>query len=270
MPNPSLAGRRILITGATSGLGATMAVSLAVEHGAHVIAIGRREDQLLELTRQISSATTAGGSSIETHALSLTNADAVDALCAQLAGDGVDDLILNAGITSVGPFENGAFDTDQAVVATNVSANLQLIRRLIPVLENDNTGGRIMLIASLGGLVPMPYQAVYAGSKAFLINFAASLREELKPAGICVLTFAPGGIATAMTDIDEMADLKSQLAPVAEVAVDAIAAFINRKPITVPGAGNKLLALLARALPRTWLAAGAERIYRRARTPRQS
>jgi len=261
MPHPTLAGRRILVTGATSGIGAVMAHSLAVEQGAEGIAVGRREDRLSELEAQI----TAAGGRAQTHALSLTDVAAVNELCAQLSASGIDDLILNAGVTSVAPFDEGSFEADEAIVATNVTANLQLIRNLLPALTADKVGGRVMLIASLGGMIPMPYQAVYAGSKAFLVNFGLSLREELKPAGLCVLTFAPGGIATEMTNIDALENLQSALAPVDEVAAAAIKAFVSRRSLTIPGVGNKLVAMLSRLLPRPLLAVGAERLYRSVR-----
>lgn len=253
-----LAGRRVLVTGATSGLGQAIALQLATNHGATVIATGRRSDRLEQIAAQASEAV----GQIQTHALDVTDPEAVRNLCARLKEEGVDDLVLNAGITSVGSFTDSTFDKDQALVDTNVSANLQLIRNLVEPLSYGKTGGRILLVASLGGLVPLPYQSVYAGSKAFLINFGLSLREELKSHGICVLVFAPGGIATEMTDIAAMDKLRGQLADVDTVAKSAIDMFIKRRSLSVPGWQNKMTAALARLLPRSTIAAIAARIYR--------
>lgn len=255
-----LAGRRILVTGATSGIGWTIAKALATEQGAQVIAVGRRSERLQQLQREVN----AENGSIETHALSLTDHDATRKLCETLAQSGIDDLILNAGVTRVEQFADGSFEFDQSILATNVTANLQLIRGLIDPLSNNNVGGRILLIASLAGIVPLPYQAVYSGSKAFLVNFGLSLREELKSHGICVLVFAPGGIATEMTDIDAMAKMQNQLASADEVASDAINMFIKRRSFIVPGMQNKLVALLSRLLPRAFLASIIAKVYRRA------
>jgi len=253
-----LAGRRVLVTGATSGLGETIAVQLAVNYGATVIATGRRSERLERVAARIRAA----NGEIQTHALDVTDTEAVMNLCERLKEEGVDDLVLNAGITSVGSFTDSTFDNDQALIDTNVSANLRLIRNLIQPLSYGKTGGRILLVASLGGLVPLPYQSVYAGSKAFLLNFGLSLREELKSHGICVLVFAPGGIATEMTEIAAMDKLRSQLADVDKVASAAIKMFIKRKSLSVPGWQNKVTAALARLLPRSTLASIAGRIYR--------
>lgn len=256
-----LSGRRILVTGATSGLGRAIALQLAINEGAQVVAVGRRADRLDQLAQTITSA----GGQIDTHCLDLNDRKAVATLCTQLQSSGLDDLVLNAGITSANPFVEGSLVFDQSIIETNITANLQLIRELIEPLEQDKTGGRILLIASLGGLVPLPYQAVYAGSKAFIVNFGLSLREELKSHGICVLVFAPGGVATEMTAIDAMANLQNQLADPDRVAQDAIAMFIKRRSLVVPGWQNKLVALIARLLPRQVLASVAEKIYRNAR-----
>lgn len=265
----ALAGRRILVTGATSGLGWTLAKTLATHEGAHVIATGRREDRLQQLSAEIAAHTGSEASdlstgSIETHALNLTDREATRKLCAKLVESGVDDLILNAGITRSQPFDEGSFEFDQNLLETNVTANLQLIRELIEPLSHNNVGGRILIIASLAGIVPLPYQSVYAGSKAFLVNFGLSLREELKSHGICVLVFAPGGIATEMTNTEAMANMQNQLASPDAVAADAIKMFIARRSLIVPGWQNKLVALLGRLLPRALLASIIGKFYRRA------
>ena len=256
-----LAGRRILVTGATSGIGHSLAHDLALKQGATVIATGRRGERLAQLKSEVTEA----GGVLETLKVDLTSTQELGHLCDTLADTGVDDLILNAGITIAEPFCDGSFAQDERVLATNVVANLQIIRALVPALSDGKTGGRILLVASLGGLVPLPYQSVYAGSKAFVVNFGLSLREELKSHGICVLVFAPGGVATEMTDIDAMAGLQNTLADVSEVTADAIHMFIKRQALSIPGWQNKLIAFIARLLPRRAMAAIAEKIYRDAR-----
>jgi len=172
-------------------------------------------------------------------------------------------VILNAGITFAEPFTSGDFDTDMALIQTNVMANVQLIRALLPSLKTYQ--GRILIIASLGGLTPLPYQAVYAGTKAFMVNFGLSLREELKHENIQVSVFAPGGIKTEMTDIPSMQALEKNMAPVTKVAAAAIKAYDKMPAMTVPGAQNKLVAGLSKILPRSFLATKTEKIYRKAR-----
>jgi len=133
-------------------------------------------------------------------------------------------VILNAGITFAEPFTSGDLQTDMS-------------------------------------MTPVPYQSVYAGTKAFMVNFGLSLREELKHDNVQVSVFAPGGIKTEMTDIPALKGLDSQMAPVADVAAAAIKAYDKMPAITVPGAQNKLVAGIAKILPRGFLAAQTEKIY---------
>ncbi len=245
MKNPS----KILVTGATSGLGREIALQLA-GRGAHVLATGRRVQRLAELEAK---------GSITGYQLDMNDPDAIEAFSAQLGS--LDGLILNAGVTFADDFESGDYATDAAMVQTNVLANLQLIRLCLPALTA--TKGCILLVASLGGLTPVPYQSVYAGTKAFMVNFGLSLREELAPSGVRVSVFAPGGIKTEMTDIPAMSHLEKNLAPVAEVAKAALKAYDEMPAICVPGGENKLVAAAGKLLPRGFMARQAAKLYRK-------
>lgn len=239
----------ILVTGATSGLGRETVLQLSAR-GAQVHATGRRTERLAELELQ---------GMITGHALDLTSPEAIAAFCETLGP--LDGLILNAGVTFADDFSKGDYATDAALVQTNVLANLQIIRLCLPRLTESQ--GRILLVASLGGLTPVPYQAVYAGSKAFIVNFGISLREELATTGVRVGVFAPGGIATEMTDIPAMSHLKKNLAPVEDIAAAAIKAYDDMPAVSVPGAENKLVAVAGKLLPRGFMAKQARKIYRR-------
>ncbi len=245
----------IIITGATSGLGREMALQFAAQ-GGHVMACGRREDRLAEL-----QTTTEINGTITPHRLDLSSPENITEFCDSF--DSLDGIILNAGVTFADRFDASEDAENMNLIQTNVAANLQLIRGLLPLLKASQ--GRILIIASVGGLTPLPYQAVYAGTKAFMINFGLSLREELKHDGVKVSVFAPGGIKTEMTDIPEMKALEKDLAPVEDVARAALKAFEKMPALCVPGTQNKLIALAGKLLPRHVIAAQAERIYRKAR-----
>ena len=241
----------IVITGATSGLGREMAIQLT-GRGNSVIACGRRAERLADLERT---------HSISGAALDLSSPEDIEAFCANFTT--LPGLILNAGVTFADRFDTGDHAADMALLQTNVAANLQLIRGLLPALKSGK--GRILIIASLGGLTPLPYQAVYSGTKAFMVNFGLSLREELKHDGVRVSVYAPGGIKTEMTDIPAMKALEKDLAPVKDVARAAIKTYDKMPALYVPGAQNKLIALAGKILPKPVLAAQTERIYRKAR-----
>ena len=241
----------ILITGATSGLGREIAVQLSAR-GEHVLASGRRAERLSELKTQ---------GNISDLKLDLSSSDNIASACANMGP--LSGAILNAGITFVDNFSAGDFETDSALIQTNVNANVQLIRGLLPNLKQSQ--GRILIIASLGGMTPLPYQSVYAGTKAFMINFGLSLREELKRDGVKVSVFAPGGIKTEMTDIPAMKGLEKELAPVETVAAAAIKAYDKMPALSVPGAQNKLVAAVSKIASRRFMASQAEKIYRKSR-----
>lgn len=242
---------KIIVTGATSGLGQEIAHQLAAR-GEAVVATGRRADRLSALNSH------AG---VSGQALDLSSIENIDAFCRQF--NSLSGIILNAGVTFADRFEAGSFDLDAAMIQTNVIANVKLIRGLLPALKSSQ--GRILIVASLGGLTPVPYQSVYAGTKAFMINFGLSLREELKHDGVSVSVFAPGGIKTEMTDIPAMKALEKDLAPVDAVARAAIKAYDKMPALSVPGTQNKFVSLAAKFGPREFIASQAERIYRKAR-----
>lgn len=246
--------QHIIITGATSGLGREMALQLAARGNVHIHAVGRRTKRLDTLKIDV----IAKDAEMTAHTLDVTDTEAVAKFISKF--ERLDGLILNAGVTFADAFTSGDIATDEAVIETNVTANLRLIRDLLPALKSAQ--GCILFVASLGGLTPVPYQAVYAGSKAFIINFGLSLREELKADGVKVSVFAPGGIKTEMTDIDAMSHLDNKLVPVATVATQALQAYDKMPAITVPGAENKLVAMAGRLLPRGFLAAQAAKLYR--------
>jgi len=238
----------ILITGATSGLGHELALQLA-GRGNNIIATGRRRARLDSLSQR---------DLITGHSLDLSDQTAIEMFCQSI--DDLEGLILNAGITFADDFAKGDLETDLALIQTNISANLQLVRSLLPKLQARQ--GRILIVASLAGMVPVPYQSVYAGTKAFLVNFGLSLREELAGTGVSVSIFAPGGIKTEMTDIPAMSHLEKNLAPVEQVAKAAIRVYEKTPALTVPGFQNKLLALAGKILPRGFIANQAAKIYR--------
>ena len=243
------------ITGASSGLGREMAVQLA-KGGARVSVTARRAEKLAELAA-------AHAGRIEAMPLDVTDAKACEAFVGEVLKQGVNRVILNAGITAVERFTNGTDAADEAIIATNVTANLRLIRALSAGWIAQGVSGRILIVASLAGLAPLPYQAVYSGTKAFMLTTGLALREELAADGIGICIFAPGGIKTEMTDGEAFSHLSGELAPVDQVARAALKALADNQGLNVPGAKNKLAALATRLLPRGVVARTVERTFRK-------
>ena len=242
-----LSGQRILVTGASSGLGRALSKRLA-QSGATVIATARRQGPLDELAEN--------NPGIETRILDLMDAPGLTKMCAELGP--ITGAVLNAGVTQVERFEDGANISDAAMVETNIMANVRLARALFEPLE----GGRLVFVGSMAGQIALPYQAVYSGTKAFLHNFALALHEEWKDR-VSVGVFEPGGIKTEMTDIEALSKLQNRLADADEVAGELLAFYMSDRALRVPGRVNRLSAFGANLLPDPLLARIMERVYRR-------
>jgi short-subunit dehydrogenase len=251
--------QNILVTGASSGLGREIARALAGE-GMRLCATGRRTARLDALRSEL-------GEGLTPCQIDMGEPAQMDEFMASLPQREFTGLILNAGVTFADEFMSGSDENDAALFDINVTANLRLMRAQIALWQKTGQGGRILIIASLGGIVPLPYQAVYSGSKAFLVNFGLALREELSGTGIEVIIFAPGGIKTEMTDVEAMAGLQKHLASPEKIGRAAIAAYYGRKALVIPGFENKLAAMLYRVLPRSLVLRQTAKIYRQARRP---
>lgn len=178
--------KRILVTGATSGIGRAMAVTL--RRGGHqVFAVGRNEAALERL------ATEAPG--VETLAVDL--ADAV-ATAEALGGRDFDVLVNNAGIMPPpGPFDAMDVAEIDRTVLVNLQSVLWLTRLVVPRMRRQGNG-HVVFTGSTAGHAPGADFAVYAATKAAIAAFATALRAELSADGIRVTEIVPGRVETAL------------------------------------------------------------------------
>jgi short-subunit dehydrogenase len=177
-------GAVALVTGASSGIGAAIAESLA-DKGARVLVHGRDERRLHALAQKINARPIVGD---------LQRAGAAETV-ARYAG-GVDILVANAGVGWAGPVAEMAAADVERIVAVNLTAPIQLTRALLPAMDT-NGRGFLLYVTSIAGRTGVAGEAVYAGAKAGLDAFAESLRLELRGRGIGVGVLVPGVIDTA-------------------------------------------------------------------------
>ncbi|MRI55869.1 SDR family oxidoreductase [Methylobacterium sp. DB1607] len=193
-----LAGKRALVTGASRGIGAAIALALA-ERGADVaITYERSAERAAEVVRAIEGRGRRG------LALQADSADAaavkrsVDAAAGELGG--LDILVNNAGIARGGPVVEMALADIDALLAVNVRSVVLASQAAIPHL---GAGGRIISIGScLGERVPFPGVTVYSMTKSALLSFTRGLARELGPQGITVNLVQPGSTETDMNPSD--------------------------------------------------------------------
>ncbi|MDB5497770.1 MAG: fabG [Phenylobacterium sp.] len=189
-----LTGKTALVTGATGGIGAEIARALHAQ-GAHVVLSGTREAVLQDL------ALTLGGPTYAVPA-NLSDPDAVDGLvdaAEAAAGQPLDILVANAGITKDGLLLRMKDDDWDTVLKVNLESYFRLSRAAIKGMMRRRSG-RIIGITSIVGVMGNPGQANYAASKAGMIGFSKALAQEVATRGITVNCVAPGFIESPMTD----------------------------------------------------------------------
>lgn len=260
MKNMDFRGRRVLVTGASSGLGWEMAKVLAYEHGATVIPVARRMSRLEELKREIESRSSV---KVEPIAADLSSIEDVDRVFREATKGGpLYGAVLNAGITHFGEYHELTWENFQAMLATNVTGVVRLTTHLLPYLEERSEGGGVLIVSSMAGLTPVPYQTAYSATKAFLVNFGCGLFHETLGKNVSVTTFVPGGIQTEMTSGERFKALGGWLMPADKCAEEAIDCFQKRRYLHAPGvfmrAGTSLMGLV----PKQFLAGRLARTYR--------
>jgi len=190
----SLAGKTALITGASGGIGASVAKAL---HGAGAtIAISGTRAAVLEELK-----TALGGERVHVVTCNLSSPEDVEKLvpAAEAAMGGLDILVNNAGITRDGLAMRMKDEDWQQVLDVNLTSSFRLARAAMKLMMKKRWG-RIVSVTSVVGVTGNPGQANYVASKAGLIGMSKSLAQELASRNVTVNCVAPGFIATAMTE----------------------------------------------------------------------
>lgn len=191
---PPLSEQVILITGASSGIGAALAKYLAAQSlGIQLILAARSQQKLEEVATECRKA----GADVLVVPTDISQVEQVKAL-ANLAIQHfgrVDTLVNNAGYGQMGPVELIPSEATQRQFQVNLLGPLALIQALIPGMRNQG-GGRIINISSLGGRMAFPFGGLYSSSKFALEGISDTLRMELAPFNIQVSVVEPGPVST--------------------------------------------------------------------------
>ena len=246
-----LKNKWILVTGASSGLGKEMALQLAKNNSANLILVARREEQLLELQNKIKEST-----SVQVDILRADLADKADTLLVSEACLKKADFygaVLNAGVTYMGKQVEISEEKQASIINLNIVSTTALINSFVKHFEDSKKEGKIMVVSSLAAVVPIPYQAVYSGTKAYLTSFVHSLKHELRNPKLSLSIYSPGGIKSEMSSAPEFKELASYLMSTGKAASEGIYCFLNDKHHHVPGIENKLSFFFMQILPKKFL-----------------
>ncbi|MFA9445567.1 SDR family NAD(P)-dependent oxidoreductase [Egicoccus sp. AB-alg6-2] len=203
--------RRALVTGASSGIGASFARLLA-DRGVATVLVARSADRLGELATTLRTEHPGHpGGDVEVVPADLTTADGLERVGARLRdGDRpIDLLINNAGAGQVGLFMDLDPDDAQTAVLLNVVAPLRLAHAALPTLAAQ--GGALLNVASIASFQPVPMMATYAATKAFVASWSQALHEELRGTGVTVTALAPGFTRSGFVDAADARDVASRI-----------------------------------------------------------
>ena len=183
-----------LVTGAGSGIGRAVAISLA-RRGCHLALVDVNPQALNQTSQQIQ----ALGVRVTTHPLDVTNHEAVSELPAWViaAHNQLDIVVNNAGVAVGGTFEQVSEADFDWVISINFHAVVRMTRVFLPYLHHGGEA-RLVYLSSVFGLIAPPEQSAYSASKFAVRGFANALRHELEDTSIGVTVVHPGGVATAI------------------------------------------------------------------------
>ena len=229
--------KRILITGASRGIGRAIAESLAGE--GRTLFVHGRDEAALRATRE---AVEAKGGRAVTLTFDLRDPQTVEAMVEQIGSEPLDVLIHNAGIAVVKPYEQVSLEEWLTTLSVNVTAPFILTQKLAPRMRS---GASIVNILSIAAKTGFPGWSSYSMSKFALEGFSQSVREELRPRGVRVINIYPAATATDIWNTVEGDWPRDKMMSAQEVA-DAVSFALSRSPdvavenITVSGTAGAL------------------------------
>jgi len=238
-------GKTVLVTGASMGIGEAFARELA-RRGAKLVLVARSRGKLERLAAELGA--------VAVVAADLTAPGAAAGVRAEVraAGLEVDVLVNNAGFAAYGPFTDVSGGDQRGQVDLNCGALVELTHAFMPEIARRKGG--VINVASTAAFQPVPFLAVYAATKAFVLSFSEALWAEYRPRGVRVLALCPGATDTPFfARAGESAALGKKATPEDVVRV-GLRAYAKNRAFVVHGLGNTMTSWLARIFTRELVA----------------
>lgn len=264
-PTTRLRGRRALVTGASSGIGAAMARELAAL-GVDLVLTARRREALEAV------AATCQGVKVDSVIADLGKPEAAPALWATASASGpIDILINNAGFGYFRRFDEVDWARDAELIQLNMTSLAALVRCFVDSRRGSPSPAHMLNVASTGAYQSVPNMALYAASKAFVRNFSEALHDEHRGTPLSVTCVCPGGTDTAFHaasgggDYSWIANFSTQSPEF--VARAAIRAMFAGQRTLVPGLFNKVSTFGVRFLTRRFASKVATQVLGKPHLP---
>lgn len=245
-----------LITGASSGIGAAFAQTLAVQQ-VNLVLVARSQERLDQLSHRLQA---EYGIQTLVIAQDLTTSNAVENVYRAVEAQGwsIDLLVNNAGFGDYGAFAQRSLSRQLAMINLNIGALVEMTGLYLPQMQQRGFGG-IINVTSITAFQPIPYLAVYSASKAFILNFSQALWAENRHTGVKILAVCPGPTRTDFFVTAEMERhptlLKAQTYEDPEDVVrQALQALAAGQPTVVTGSlSNQAIVHGSRVVSRQFL-----------------
>lgn len=234
---------KVLITGASSGIGRDMARVFA-NKGYNLVLVARNEEQLKKIAEELKEKNQIEVQTIEMDLSIVEN-------CKELHKkvEDVDILINNAGFGDCGNFTKTSLDKEISMINTNIVA-YQILMKLYLIDMKAKGNGKILNVASIAGFMPGPLMSTYYATKSYIVRISESIREELKKekSKVQISILCPGPVST---NFNKVANVKFHMreASSMKVAGYAIKKMEQGKFYIVPGMDVKLAKIGAKLMP---------------------
>jgi short-subunit dehydrogenase len=256
---PPASDSTCVVTGASSGIGAELARELT-RRGYGVTLVARREQRLRELAAEL-------GAGAEVHACDVTDSAARAGLAeaVKARGKNVAAIVNNAGFSTSGHFWESDRQRELDQVRTNVEAVVDFCALFLPRMVERGEGA-VLNLASTAAFQPLPMQASYAATKAFVLSFTEALHAELKGSGVSATALCPGPVRTEFVEIAGLQKAEDELPGFAwstpeAVAKAGVSGMVKGKRVVIPGAVNRASAFGGQHVPRSVFLSLAARLH---------
>jgi short-subunit dehydrogenase len=253
-----------VVTGASSGIGVEFARELA-KRGQNLTLVARRAERLRALAEELER---DHGVRAEVSVADIATDEGRAGLIAELAerGRDVEVLVNNAGFGSVGRFQEIDADKETLMVRTNCEAIVALCGEYVPKMVERGRGG-VLNVGSTASFQPLPFQATYSASKAFVLTFTEALSADLHGTGVTATVLCPGPVPTEFTEVAGIGngswdDVPGFMVSTPEKnAAAGIHGLEKGKRVVIPGLANHVSATAGQYTPRALLLGVMRRFY---------